>query len=43
MTEVRAAINPSAEVLDEQMIAMLVDRARSEGLRLTGEGGCCSS
>jgi hypothetical protein len=24
---------------DEQLIAMLVDRARSEGLQLTGEGG----
>lgn len=24
---------------DEQLIAMLVDRARSEGLYLTGEGG----
>lgn len=28
---------------DEQLVAMLVDRARSEGLQLTGEGGCCSS
>src|SRR3954453_21240640 len=26
-------------VTDEQLVAMLVDRARSEGLRLTGEGG----
>ncbi len=24
---------------DEQLVAMLVDRARGEGLRLTGEGG----
>lgn len=24
---------------DEQLVAMLVDRARSEGLQLTGEGG----
>ncbi len=24
---------------DEQLIAMLVDRARGDGLRLTGEGG----
>lgn len=24
---------------DEQLIAMLVDRARSEGLQLTSEGG----
>ncbi len=29
---------PSA-VSDEQLIAMLVERARSEGFRLTGEGG----
>ncbi len=26
-------------VSDEQLIAMLVDRARGEGLQLTGEGG----
>jgi putative transposase len=26
-------------VTDEQLIAMLVDRARGEGLKLTGEGG----
>jgi putative transposase len=30
-------------VTDEQLIAMLVDRARGDGLRLTGEGGCCGS
>ena len=24
---------------DEQLVAMLVDRARSQGLQLTGEGG----
>lgn len=33
---------PTAEAVaasDEQLVAMLVDRARSEGLRLTGEGG----
>ncbi|WP_406415528.1 transposase [Streptomyces sp. NBC_00873] len=29
---------PSA-VSDEQLVAMLVDRARSEGPQLTGEGG----
>lgn len=29
----------AAAVPDEQLIAMLVDRARSEGLQLTGEGG----
>ena len=29
---------PSA-ASDEKLIAMLVDRARSEGLQLTGEGG----
>ncbi|MEU6541162.1 hypothetical protein [Streptomyces sp. NPDC047000] len=27
-----------AATTDEQLIAMLVDRARSEGLQLTGEG-----
>lgn len=26
-------------VSDEQLVAKLVDRARSEGLQLTGEGG----
>ncbi|MCW2860548.1 MAG: transposase mutator type [Actinoallomurus sp.] len=30
---------PSSVVSDEQLIAMLVDRARTEGLQLTGEGG----
>jgi hypothetical protein len=30
---------PSSAVSDEQLVAMLVDRARSEGLQLTGEGG----
>ncbi|GGX24315.1 hypothetical protein GCM10010341_51940 [Streptomyces noursei] len=33
---------PAAEAVaasDEQLVAMLVDRARSEGLQLTGEGG----
>ncbi|ALO98732.1 hypothetical protein SHL15_7738 [Streptomyces hygroscopicus subsp. limoneus] len=30
---------PSSTAADEQLIAMLVDRARSEGLQLTGEGG----
>ncbi|MFE4416393.1 hypothetical protein [Streptomyces sp. NPDC056821] len=29
----------SSAVSDEQLIAMLVDRARSDGLQLTGEGG----
>lgn len=38
-TEVRAEAGESPEVSDEQLIAMLVDRARSEGLQLTGEGG----
>lgn len=28
-----------APVSDEQLVAMLVERARSEGLRLTGQGG----
>lgn len=39
MAEVRTTIDPSAEVSDEQLIAMLVDRARSERLQLAGEGG----
>ena len=30
---------PVEAVSDEQLIAMLVDRARTEGLQLTGEGG----
>ncbi len=29
----------AAEVSDEQLIAMLVDRARTDGLQLSGEGG----
>jgi putative transposase len=31
-----AAVVPAS---DEQLVAMLVDRVRSEGLHLTGEGG----
>ncbi len=30
---------PSSAVSDEQLVAMLVDRARNDGLQLTGEGG----
>ncbi|MEV8207511.1 transposase [Streptomyces sp. NPDC079189] len=30
---------PANGTSDEQLIAMLVDRARTEGLQLTGEGG----
>jgi hypothetical protein len=33
---------PAAEAVaasDEQLVAMLVDRARSEGLQLAGKGG----
>jgi hypothetical protein len=30
---------PSSAATDEQLIAMLVDRARNEGLQLTGESG----
>src|SRR3954471_12341918 len=30
---------PAGAVTDEQLIAMLVDRARGDGLQLTGEGG----
>jgi putative transposase len=33
------AVGPVGAVTDEQLIAMLVDRARGDGLRLTGEGG----
>jgi hypothetical protein len=37
-TEVRPA-EPPADLLDEQLIGQLVDRARASGLQLTGEGG----
>jgi putative transposase len=30
---------PAGQVSDEQLVAMLVDRARGDGLKLTGEGG----
>jgi hypothetical protein len=30
---------PAAATSDDQLIAMLVDRARNQGLQLTGEGG----
>ena len=30
---------PVDGVTDEQLVAMLVDRARGDGLKLTGEGG----
>jgi transposase-like protein len=33
------AVGPVGAVTDEQLIAMLVDRARGDGLQLTGEGG----
>lgn len=33
-----AAVSVGA-VTDEQLISMLVDRARGDGLKLTGEGG----
>ena len=37
---VEQATSPSASgTSDEQLIAMLVDRARAEGLQLTGDGG----
>ncbi|WEO95483.1 transposase [Streptomyces sp. FXJ1.172] len=44
ITQHGAAEEPVVEsaaeaVSDEQLIAMLVDRARSDGLQLTGEGG----
>jgi putative transposase len=33
------AQEPSSTATEERLIAMLVDRARTEGLQLTGEGG----
>jgi hypothetical protein len=43
VVEFEPAGEPVAEPVpaasDEQLIAMLVDRARSEGLQLTGQGG----
>lgn len=43
MTEITSGQEPAARpadaVTDEQLIAMLVDRARGDGLKLTGEGG----
>jgi putative transposase len=33
------AVGSAGAVTDEQLISMLVDRARGEGLKLTGEGG----
>ncbi|TYC08821.1 IS256 family transposase [Micromonospora sp. MP36] len=38
-TEGQPAMEPVGAVTDEQLIAMLVDRARGDGLKLTGEGG----
>jgi transposase-like protein len=35
----QSAAGPAGAVTDEQLIAMLVDRARGDGLQLTGEGG----
>ncbi|SOB81342.1 Transposase, Mutator family [Streptomyces sp. 1331.2] len=32
-------VEPPADLLDDQLIAQLVDRARAGGLQLTGEGG----
>lgn len=29
--------------LDEQLVAQLLSSAKASGLKLTGEGGCCSS
>lgn len=31
------------ELLDDQLIGQLVDRARASGLQLTGTAGCSSS
>ncbi len=38
-TEDVRPVELSADVLDEQLIGQLVDRARASGLQLTGEGG----
>jgi putative transposase len=38
-TRQESASGSAGAVTDEQLIAMLVDRARGDGLRLTGEGG----
>lgn len=48
ITEREAADEPIAEsaaeaVSDEQLVAMLVDRARSDGVQLAGERGLLSS
>src|SRR3954464_15448935 len=37
--EQEPAVGSGGAVTDEQLISMLVDRARGDGLRLTGEGG----
>jgi putative transposase len=37
--DVNAAAGAAADALDEQLVRQLSDRARSEGLKLTGEGG----
>ncbi|HEX5540851.1 MAG TPA: hypothetical protein VFX60_04715 [Micromonospora sp.] len=37
------AVEPVGAVTDEQLIAMLVDRTRGDGLKLTGEGGLHSA
>ena len=34
-----AADEPAVDAVDEQLLRQLSDRARAEGLRLTGEGG----
>lgn len=35
----KALSGPPVPVSDEQLVAMLVERARSEGLQMTGQGG----
>lgn len=37
--EQEPAVVPAGAVTDEQLISMLVERARGEGSKLTGEGG----
>ena len=34
-----AADEPAVDAVDEQLLRQLAERARAEGLRLTGEGG----
>lgn len=35
--------SPEAATVEQKLIDQLVEQARSKGLQLTGEAGCCSS